>query len=47
MHKPESGLQITPDLVDIRSTGFFLILFLPGLPAADAYEVEHIIEKWL
>ena len=37
-----SRLQLWPNLVDIRSAGFLLFLFLPGLPAADAKEAEHV-----
>ena len=37
-----SRFQLWPNLVDIRSARFFLFLLLPGLPAADAQEAEHV-----
>ena len=42
MYKLPSRFQLWPNLVDKRSAGFLLFLFLPGLPAADAQEAEHI-----
>ena len=42
MYKLPSRFQLWPNLVDIRSAGFLLFLFLPGIPAADAQEAEHI-----
>ena len=37
-----SRLQLWPNLVDIRSARFLLFLLLPGLPAADTQEAEHV-----
>ena len=42
MYKLPSRFQLWPNLVDIRSAGFLLFLFLPGLPAADAKEAEQV-----
>lgn len=42
MYKLSSWLQICPNLVDIRSAGFFLFLLPFRVPRPDAQEPRHV-----
>ena len=42
MYKLSSWLQICPNLVDIRSAGFFLFLLPFRVPSPDVQETRHV-----